>query len=181
MINLTSMGHHGWCIPFGTLRICFASDVEICATRPTPVIKIAKTAQSSPHGKMAILSIKLACQSVSFSTSKAWAQTPPQTMPTTHAPSAMILPTVQLAATEIELCSVLYIHMTLYIAYGWCHMLHDSDISHLFPLLVNDIVYGLPIRNPPPLQHTFIPKNLPSTHSLLHIVDDEIASELAAK
>src|SRR5882724_1859469 len=102
-------------------------------------------------------------------------------MPTIHAPSVAIPPLVQLAAPEIELASILYIHMTLYIADGWCHTLHDSDVSHLFPLLVNDIIYGSPIGNPPPLQHTFILKNLPSGLSLPHIVDDEIATELSAK
>ena len=60
-------------------------------------------------------------------------------------------------------------------------MLYDSDISHLFPLLVNDIVYGSPIGNPPPLQHSFIPKNLPSTLSLPDIIDDEMTAELATK
>jgi len=87
----------------------------------------------------------------------------------------------KLAAPETELSSVLYIHMTPYIAEGWCCALHDLDITRLFPFLVNYMAYGSPIGNPPPLQHTFIPANLPSTLRLLNIVDNEIAAELMAK
>ena len=100
---------------------------------------------------MATSSIKPACQFGSFSTLKAHAQMPPQTMPIIHAPSAAILPMAQLADPETELGAVLYIHTTLYIADGWHCMLQDSDISHLFPLIVNDLIYGFPIGNPPPL------------------------------
>jgi len=79
-----------------------------------------------------------------------------------------------------ELASVLYIHTTLYIANGWHCTLHGTQTSHLFPLLVNNIIYGSQIGNPPPLQHTFFPTNLPSALKLPHIIDDKISSELAA-
>jgi len=60
-------------------------------------------------------------------------------------------------------------------------MLCDTNTSHLFPLLVNDISYGSLIGNPPPLRPTFILVNLSSALKLPHNIDDEIISELAAK
>jgi len=102
-------------------------------------------------------------------------------MATICAPSVVILPMAQPAAPEIELDSILYIHTTPYLADGWRHALRALDISHIFPLLVTDIIHGSLISKPPPLQHTFIPKNLPSALSLPHIVDDEIAAEVSAK
>ena len=153
MTNPTNMGCNCQYIPFRILRTPFASDAEHWATGPMPAClpQIARTTLLLPHGKMATLSIKPECQSVSFSMSKAHAQTPPQTMPTNPAPSVVIPPMAQLAAPQTELGSVLYIHMTPYISDGWHCMLYDLDISHLFPLLVNNIVYGSPIDNPPPL------------------------------
>ena len=112
--------------------------------------------------------------------SKALAWTPPQTTATIRAPSVAIPPTARLAAPEIKLDSILYIHMTPYIADGWHHALHDLNLSHVFPLLVNDITYGSPIGNLPAMRHIFIPENLPSTLGLPHIIDDEITSELQA-
>src|SRR5882724_6446965 len=70
--------------------------------------------------------------------------------------------------------------MTPYIPAGWHHVLHDLNIAHLFPLLVNDITYGSPIGNPLPLCHTFIPANLSSALNLPHIIDDEITAKLSA-
>ena len=87
---------------------------------------------------------------------------------------------VQLDAPETELGSVLYIHMTPYKPDGWRRTLHDLNIAHLFPLLVNDITYGSPIGNPPPLHHTFIPVNLSSALKLPHIINNEITAELSA-
>jgi len=124
------------------------------------------------------------CQSALSSMSKMFAWT--RQLPTvpTHAPSVVILHMEQLAAPKTELGSVLYIlyiHIPLYIAEGWCQVLCDLDITHLFPLLVNDIVYGSPIGNPPPLWHTFIPVNLPSTLRLPCVVNNKIAAKLVAK
>ena len=70
--------------------------------------------------------------------------------------------------------------MTPYIPDGWRCMLHDLNIAHLFPLLVNDITYGSPIGNLPPLRHTFIPANLSSALNLPHIIDNKITVKLSA-
>jgi len=64
------------------------------------------------------------------------------------------------------------------IPFGHATGKYALDEAH-FPALVNDIIFGSPIGNPPPLHHTFIPDNLPSTTSLPDIIDHEIASELA--
>src|SRR5882724_9658311 len=76
-------------------------------------------------------------------------------------------------AHETELSSVLYIHMSPYISEGWCHALHDSNTSHLFPLLVNDIIYGSPIGSPPPL--ATVRATLQRSHSRqkLHSIERE--------
>jgi len=85
----------------------------------------------------------------------------------------------RLPAPVIELSSVLYIHTTLYIVEGRRRTLDDFDMTSHFPFLVNDITFGSPIGNPPPLRHTFIPGNLPSALSFPDIIDKEISSELA--
>ena len=82
---------------------------------------------------------------------KGLAQTQPNLTVPTLAPSVVILHVECLAAPKTELSLVLYTHMTPYIAEGWGPALHDSNISHLFPLLVNDVAYGSPIGNPLPL------------------------------
>ena len=135
--------------------------------------------QQSSTGKTGILSTKWEWQSASSSMSKAPAMTHPLAILPTPAPCAVTPLTEPPPAHGTELSSILYILTTPYIAKGWCDTLDNSVLTSRFPFLVNDISFGSPIGNPPPLHHTF-PGNLPSTLSLPHIIDEEICSEIAA-
>ena len=58
----------------------------------------------------------------------------------------------------------------------WQHYL-----SYEFPNLVNDITFGSPIGNPPPLSRTFLPQNLPSAALYPHLINDELRTETHAR
>ena len=57
---------------------------------------------------------------------------------------------------ETELHSILYIKTTPYDPNGWTEALHRCNLSHEFLNLINDITFGSPIGNPPPLSKTFL-------------------------
>jgi len=137
--------------------------------------------QQSSIRKMGVLSTKWEWQSVSSSMSKAPAMICLLAILPTPAPCAGTLPMGPPPAHATELSSVLYLLMTPYIAKGWRDALNNSVLTSWFPFLVNNISFGSPIGNPPPLHHTFIPGNLPSALGLPHIIDEEIHSKIAAK
>jgi len=169
--------------PFATPKTPSASGVVRLAIMPI----LANPPRTNPishqssTGKTGILSTKREWQSASSSMSKAPAMTHPLGILPTPALCAGTPLTEPPPAHATELSSILYILTTPYIAKGWCDALDDSVLTSRFPFLVNDISFGSPIGNPPPLHHTFIPGNLPSALSLPHIIDEEIHSEIAAK
>ena len=85
----------------------------------------------------------------------------------------------QPSAPEIELCTVLLHTPSPYKPDGWKEALESCNITSLFPILVQDIVYGSPIGNLPPITHTFIPDNLP--FNLGFIAQDIAAKVLAGR
>ena len=56
--------------------------------------------------------------------------------------------------------------------------LAHASLSKKYPTLVNDIIYGLPIGNPPLLTHTFTPPNLPSANLNPMYIDCELKTEV---
>ena len=84
-------------------------------------------------------------------------------------------------AQRIDLSEVLYIHTTPCIATNWKSALDLCNISAQFPDLVNNLMYGSPIGNPPPLLKTFLPHSLPLADLLPHIIDTEIMNKVTVK
>ena len=70
--------------------------------------------------------------------------------------------------------------MTPYIPGAWKQALADAYLTSAFPNLVHDITYGSLIGNPPPLLHTFIPKNLASATLLPDIIENELLNETSS-
>jgi len=81
---------------------------------------------------------------------------------TTLSPSVLIPNMERLPALEIDICQLLYKVVTPYVLEAWRQALLDAGILRNYPNLVHDLEFGSPIGNPPPIDFTFIPKNLPS-------------------
>ena len=101
-------------------------------------------------------------------------------MPSTAALSAQTLSTWHAAAPETDLASILYKITTPYNSDGWKLALACAGFSNKFLTLINDITYGSPISNLPPLTHTFIPKNLPLANLNPMCIDCELEAEVQA-
>src|SRR5882724_2214058 len=84
-------------------------------------------------------------------------------MASTFAPCAMMAIMLHVIAPGIDLPSVIHRSITPYKPEGWRQALSSAGLTHLFPHLIHNIIYGSPIGNPPPLTYTFIPANLKST------------------
>ena len=104
----------------------------------------------------------------------------PATMGTTAALSVWTPTMVAVHAHATDLRKVLYIVKTPYIASAWKDALDSSNLTCLFPNLVHDIAYGSPIGNPPPLNTTFILKNLGSADLHPEMIDKELLEETSA-
>ena len=83
-------------------------------------------------------------------------------------------------ARVTELCRILYIVVTPYIPGAWKQALADAYLTSTFPNLVHDITFSSPIGNPPPLLHTFIPKNLASATLLPDIIENELLNKTSS-
>src|SRR5882724_2417908 len=83
-------------------------------------------------------------------------------MASTSAPSVPIPNMQPLHAPEIDLSSILYKVVTPYILTAWSQALADANITDSYPNLIHELSFSSPIGNPPPINFTFIPDNLPS-------------------
>ena len=83
-------------------------------------------------------------------------------------------------APGIDLQSIIHRSITPYKPEGWRQALSSAGLTHSFPHLVHDIIYGSPISNPPPLTYTFIPANLKSADIDPIYMDNFIKEEVAA-
>ena len=70
--------------------------------------------------------------------------------------------------------------MNLYILTAWHQALLKANITHTYPNLIHNYSFGSPIGNPPPINFTFILKNLPSAdiqpEYIMNIINEEIMS-----
>jgi len=81
---------------------------------------------------------------------------------------------------EINLTSVLYKVVTPYISTAWSRALVDANLTDSYPNLVHDLSFGSPIGNPPLINFTFIPDNLPSAKIQPDYITNLINEEVAA-
>jgi len=85
-------------------------------------------------------------------------------MVSTSVPSVPIPNTWLLHAPETDLTKILYKVVTPYISSTWHQALLNANITQLYPNLVHNLSFGSPVGNPPPINFTFIPGNLPSAN-----------------
>jgi len=91
----------------------------------------------------------------------------------------VLIPGIHNVATPItDLTSVLYNIPTPYNPDRWVCALADTGLSTKYPTLVHNIIYGFPIGNPPPLNHTFLPPNLLTANIWPEVIDQELAEEV---
>ena len=83
-------------------------------------------------------------------------------------------------APQTDLSKVLYRVVTPYRPNTWQQALQDAGITHLYPNLVHDLIHGSPIGNPPPIDFTFIPRNLLSANIRPEYISSLITEEIAA-
>src|SRR5882724_13572428 len=95
-------------------------------------------------------------------------------------PCAMMAIMPHVVAPGIDLQSVIHRSITPYKPEGWRQALSSAGLTHSFPHLVHDIIYGSPIANLPPLTYTFIPANLKSADIDPIYMDNFIKEEVAA-
>jgi len=74
----------------------------------------------------------------------------------------------------------LYKIVTPYIPEAWRQALHNAGLTQNYPNLVHNLKFGSPIGNPPLIDFTFIPKNLPSAEIQPDYIMDLIAGEVLA-
>lgn len=140
---------------------CAAVSLDIVHPTALPAQLIVLNAQLLSRAKTDASLPSLGRSSACGTTSEAIATTTVHTE-ITPALSVGTLIMAQPTAPEIELRSVLLHTPSPYKPDGWKEALESCNITSLFPNLVQDIVYGSPIGNPPPITHTFITDNLPS-------------------
>ena len=92
----------------------------------------------------------------------------------TDAPSALRLSTERRIALNSELGRL----PTLYIPDGFHALLCKTGLDSIYPTIVHDIRYGLPIGNPTQLTETFIPKNMKTALENPKLVDEHIREEV---
>ena len=97
-----------------------------------------------------------------------------------HAPSVPIQSMEHPLAPVTDLLQVLYKVVTPYVPKAWRQALLDADIVQNYPNLIHDLEFGSPISNPPSLDFTFIPKNLPSAELNPDYISNLIAEEVLA-
>ena len=112
--------------------------------------------------------------------SKVHAQTHVLPTPLIPAHSVAPLPTAQPATPGTDLSHLLYKITTPYIASGFTNALLLCNLTHCFPNLVHELIYGSPISNPPPLTSTFIPNNLTSVQLNPAFITTDLVAEQAA-
>jgi len=85
-----------------------------------------------------------------------------------------------LHAPETDPNGILYKIVTPYVPEAWRLALLDAGLTLRYPNLVHDLSFGSPIGNPPPIEHTFIPDNLPSAKIQPEYITNLINEEVAA-
>ncbi len=168
-------------IPFSPPSVCNMAPLVTKLPLVLPPPPMLPPVPLSSTGKRIALSQRQENSFASCSTSKVSASVPitPHIVPTA-APFVVTPVMLHAPACETDLQSILYIHCTPYIALAWSHVLSSCNLSVSFLDLVNDIMFSLPIGNPPLLTSTFIPKNLVSADLYPHLIDNELATETAA-
>ena len=161
-----------------------ASGVATRATKPHHVMHLHRPFsidRSSLTGRQTVLSPSQENTSALSSTYADPAQMSPldPTDPT-PAPSAGTVGMQHATVPEINLRNVLYILTTPYDPVAWKNALEQCNITPEFPNLVDDIIHGSSIGNPPPLNMTFLLRNLPSTFLYPHLIDKELLEETSA-
>ena len=146
------------------LHILFVpNSVSIAASQATKLptawiqVPMLSTTESLLTGKETTSSQKLESKYALCSMSQATAI--PQalhSMDLTPAPSVVTHGMLPLHSPRIDLTKILYMHTTPYIASNWEAALDLCNISHLFPNLINNIIFRSPIGYPPPLTTTFL-------------------------
>jgi len=70
--------------------------------------------------------------------------------------------------------------VTLFILTAWHQALLNENLTHIYPNLIHDCSFGSPIGNLPPINFTFIPKNLPPAdiqpEYITNLINEEIMS-----
>ena len=177
-IFICTTRHNHIPIPFSS---CSASTAVVRATKLQLVVPQAQhssTVQSWSTGKP----ITLSPSPVNTSASSSIFVVPAKSthlkdclhMVPTHAPSVVTLTMPLATVHRTDLRDTLYIHTSPYAADSWLAVLEFCSLSDEFPYLVQDIRFGSPIGNPPPLFATFLPPNLPLANFYPHIIDQEI-------
>jgi len=101
-------------------------------------------------------------------------------MVNTSAPSVLMPNMQQLHAPENNLPKILYKVVTPYISSAWNQALFDANITQTYPNLVQDFYFRSPISNPPPIDFTFIPNNLPSMDIQPEYITNLITGEVVS-
>src|SRR5882672_7662252 len=96
------------------------------------------------------------------------------------APSVPIPNTVLPRARETDFHRILYKVITPYVPEAWRQALLDVDLTQNYPNLVHDLEFGSPIGNPPLIDFTFTPKNLPSAEIMPDYITNLISGEVSA-
>ena len=99
-------------------------------------------------------------------------------MASTSVPCAMMATMLLVDAPGTDLSYIIHRTITAYKPDGWRLALSSTVLTHLFPHLVHDMIYGSPIGNPPPLTYTFTPPNLKSANIDPTYMDNFIKDEL---
>ena len=149
-------------------QTCSVSSVATHATRH---LNVSLTTQACQTGQLSLSGITGTWlsprpgRSCAYGTmSEATVQTPTLPIPNTAA-HCVQMPDIQLAAVPLtDFMSVLHKVTTPYNPSAWVHALTNVGLTDKYPTLINDILYGSPIGDPPPLTHTFLPQNLPSAN-----------------
>jgi len=85
-----------------------------------------------------------------------------------------------LGAPETDLSKILYKFMTPYILAAWNQALSNANLINSYPNLVHNLSFSSSIGNPPPINFTFIPDNLPSTkiqpEYIMNLINEEVAT-----
>lgn len=125
-------------------------------------------------GRMALLPVS---QTVKQSASDLTSLHAPLTMPITHStpvPCVTTLITLRPGALETDFERVI----TPYHAEEWYKALCEANLLQKYPNLIFDIKRGSPIGNPPRLDYTFIPPNMPSALKHPELVEEHFTEEI---
>ena len=93
-------------------------------------------------------------------------------------PCAMMATMPPVTARGTDLSNIIHRTITPYKPDRWRQALSSTSLTHSFPHLVHDMIYGSPIGNLPSLTYTFTPPNLKSADIYPTYLDNFIKDEL---